>query len=106
MVLYELEQAVEPIEPTRRLIPELARITVHDYEQEVARYGSPIDTRRPPDEALIERHGLRVPIVGSAPANGPACVARRVSLRLGDENPPHRAPAGDGQGAPVRVRDG
>jgi hypothetical protein len=100
MVLYELEQTVEPIEPTRRLIPELARITVHDYEQEVARYGSPIDTRRSPDEALIARHSLRVPIVGSAPANGPACVARGVSLRLGDEVTLH---TGD-QPAMVRAR--
>jgi hypothetical protein len=65
------------------------------------------ETRRSSDEALIERHGLRVAIVGSAPASGPTCVARRVSLRLGDEvTPPHRGPAHDGQGAPVRVRDG
>jgi hypothetical protein len=84
----------------RRLIPELARITVHDYEQEVARYGSPIDTRRSPYEALIGRHGLQVAIVGSAPASGPTCVALRVSRRLGDEVTLH---TGD-QRAMVRAR--
>jgi hypothetical protein len=73
-------------EPTRRLIPELARITVRDYHQKVvARYGSSIDPDQTPDEALIEAHAVRVPIVGPAPSHDPACAAGAVTLQLGDE---------------------
>jgi hypothetical protein len=86
MVLYELEQTVEPVDPTRRLIPELARITVGDYHQRVvARYGSPIDPHQAPDEALIERDAVRVAIVGPAPSDDPACAAGPVTLRVNDE---------------------
>jgi hypothetical protein len=86
IALYELEQVdpLEPIEPTRRLIPELARITVRDYETVVARYGS-IDLEQAPDEALIERHAVRAPIVGPPPPNDPPCAAGPVTLWLGDE---------------------
>jgi hypothetical protein len=85
MVLHELEQTVEPVEPTRRLTPELAGITVQDYQKVVARYGSPIDRHRSPDEGLIERDAVRVPITGPAPENDPACAAGRVALEPGAE---------------------
>jgi hypothetical protein len=84
IVLYELEQ-VEQVDPTRPLVPELARITVQDYRQVVARYGSPIDPGQAPDEALIERHAVRAPIVGPAPSNDPPCAPGPVTLQLGDE---------------------
>jgi hypothetical protein len=87
-VLYELEQLeqIEPVEPMRPLIPELARITVRDYHQKVvARYGSLIDLDQPPDAALIERHAVRVPMVGPAPSYDLACAAGPVTLRRGDE---------------------
>jgi hypothetical protein len=86
MVLYELEQVAEPVDPTRRLPPELARITVGDYyEKVVARYGLPIDPEQTPDKALIERYALRVPIVGPAPSDEPACAAGPVTLQFGDQ---------------------
>jgi hypothetical protein len=86
MVLYELEQTIQPVEPTRQLIPQLGRITVRNYHQKVvARYGSSIDPDQTPDEALIERHAVRVPILGPAPSHDPACATGPVALQLGDE---------------------
>ena len=86
MVLYELEQTVEPVEPTRRLTPELSRITVQDYHRiVVARYGSPIDLDQSTDDALIERGAVGVAITGPAPTNDPACAAGPVTLQLGGE---------------------
>jgi hypothetical protein len=86
MVLYELEQTVEPVEPTRRLTPELSRITVQDYRRKVvARYGSPIDLGQSPDEALIERDAVRVAITGPPPTNDPACAPGPVALQLGSQ---------------------
>jgi len=86
MVLYELEQTVEPVEPTRRLTPELSRITVEDYHQiVVARYGSSIDLDQSTDEALIERDAVRLAITGPPPTNDPACGAGPVTLQLGGE---------------------
>jgi hypothetical protein len=86
MVLYELEQTVKPVEPTRRLTPELAWITVQDYHQKVvARYGSPIDPDQPTDEALIKRHSIYAAIVGPPPTNEPACAAGPVTLQLGGQ---------------------
>ena len=109
MVLYELEQTVEPVEPTRRLTPELAWITVRDYHQKVvARYGSPIDpdlgTRRGLDQAGRRTRGHR----------GPAPTDKRPSVRGWPRDPParwrggtsHRGSAGDGPGTPVRLVDG
>jgi hypothetical protein len=84
MVLLELDQTIQPVESTRRLTPELARLTVHDYrEKVVARYGSPIDPDESPDEALIERDALRVPIMGPAPNDDPACADGPVAIVLG-----------------------
>jgi hypothetical protein len=84
MVLYELEQTVEPVEPTRRLTPELSRITVQDYRRKVvARYGSPIDLDESPDEGLIERDAVRVATTGPPPTNDPACAPGPVPLQLG-----------------------
>jgi hypothetical protein len=101
MVLYELEQTVKPVEPTRRLTPELAWITVHDYRRiVVARYGSPIDPDQPPDEALIKRHSIYAAIVGPPPTNDPACAAGPVTLQLGGEATLH---TGD-EPAMVRAR--
>jgi hypothetical protein len=84
MLLYELEETVAPVEPTRRLAPELARITVQEYRKAVARYGSPVDLDRSPDGALIERDAVRVGIVGAAPTDDPTCAPGRATLGLGD----------------------
>ena len=84
MVLLELEQDVQPVEPTRRLTPELGPLTLRDYyEKVVPRYGSPIDTDESPDEGLIERNALSVPIMGPEPKNAPACAAGPVTVELG-----------------------
>ena len=101
IVLYELAAATAPVEPTRRLPPEMARITVRDYRAKVVpRYGSPIDLNKSPDEALIERHGLRAPIVGPAPKDNPACASGPVSLQPGGEVTLH---TGD-RAATIRAR--
>lgn len=83
-VLYELEMAAS-VEPTRRLPPQFARIPVSEYEQAVARYGSPIDRDVPLDEALIERHALAAQIVGPAPQDEPTCSAGPVTLPIRGE---------------------
>jgi hypothetical protein len=83
-VLYELEQTVDPVEPSRRLTPELSGITAWDYYAKVvARYGSPIDRDDPPDQALIERHAVWVAITGTALEDDPICVDGPVTRRLG-----------------------
>jgi hypothetical protein len=93
-VLYELEQTVEPVEPTRRLILQLAAITVQDYYGKVvARYGSPLDRDVTPDEALIERRAVWVAVAGPVPEGDPACVDgpvterpdAKVALHTGDQ---------------------
>jgi hypothetical protein len=49
---------------------------VRNYHQKVvARYGSPIDRNQAPDEALIERHVVRVAMIGPAPLHDLACTA-------------------------------
>jgi hypothetical protein len=84
MVLLELEQAVQSVEPTRRLTPELGPLTMQDYyEKVVPRYGSPIGTDETPDEGLIERNALGVAIMGPEPKNAPACAAGPVTVELG-----------------------
>jgi hypothetical protein len=86
MVLIELEHADPPVDPAQRLIPQLARLTVRDYRDKVvARYGSPIDRDEPPDQALIERNALRVPVTGPAPKDVPACAAGPVTIGPGGE---------------------
>jgi hypothetical protein len=101
MVLYELEAAAELVEPTSWLPPEMARITVEDYREKVVpRYGSPIDLSEAPDEGMIDRSALRVPIVGPAPRDEPACATGPVLLYLGGDVALH---AGD-QPAMVRAR--
>ena len=85
IALYELE-AAGLVDPTLRLRPEMAGITVRDYQEKVvARYGSPIDLSEPPDEAMIERGALQRTIVGPAPADDPGCTSGPVSLYSGGE---------------------
>ena len=56
--------------------PEMAGITVRDYQEKVVpRYGSPIDLSAPPDEAIIERGGLQALIVGPAPTDDVGCAS-------------------------------
>jgi hypothetical protein len=101
IALYELEAAVGPVDPTLRLTPEMAHVTVRDYQERVMpRYGSPIDLSEPPDEAMIERGVLPAPIVGPAPADDPGCASGPVNLFFGHEVALH---TGD-QPATVRAR--
>jgi hypothetical protein len=101
IALYELEAAVGPVDPTRRLTSEMAGITVGDYQEKVVpRYGSPIDLSEPPDEAMIERGVLPAPVVGPAPADDPGCASGPVNLYFGGEVALH---TGD-QPATVRAR--
>ncbi len=74
---------------------------MRDYREKVVpRYGSPIDLSESPDEALIERHGLRAPIVGPAPQDNPACASGPASLHPGGEVTLH---TGD-RAATIRAR--
>ena len=97
---YELE-AAGLVDPTRRLPPEMAGITVRDYQEKVVpRYGSPIDLSAPPDEAIIERGALQAPIVGPVPTDDVGCASGPVNLFFGGEVALH---TGD-QPAMVRAR--